>query len=82
MYKRQILDEPTRGVDVGAKIEIYNIINKLAEEGVAIIMISSEMPEIIGMCDRVIVMRQGMITGEVDKESLSEQELINYSMGG
>ena len=77
-----ILDEPTRGVDVGAKIEIYNIINKLAEEGVAIIMISSEMPEIIGMCDRVIVMRQGMITGEVDKESLSEQELINYSMGG
>ena len=69
-------------MDVGAKIEIYNIINKLAEEGVAIIMISSEMPEIIGMCDRVIVMRQGMITGEVDKESLSEQELINYSMGG
>ena len=68
-------------MDVGAKIEIYNIINKLAEEGVAIIMISSEMPEIIGMCDRVIVMRQGMITGEVDKESLSEQELINYSMG-
>lgn len=77
-----ILDEPTRGVDVGAKIEIYNIINKLAEEGVAIIVISSEMPEIIGMCDRVLVMRQGVITGEVGSESLSEQVLINYSMGG
>lgn len=76
-----ILDEPTRGVDVGAKIEIYNIINQLAQDGVAVIIISSEMQEVIGMCDRVIVMRQGKVSGEVDKDSLSEQELINYSMG-
>ena len=56
--------------------------NELVRQGKCIIMISSELPEVIAMSDRVIVMRQGMITGEVDKESLSEQELINYSMGG
>lgn len=76
-----ILDEPTRGVDVGAKAEIYKNINDLAESGVAIIMISSEMEEIINMCDRAIVMRQGVITGELEKQDLSEQHLINLSMG-
>jgi ribose transport system ATP-binding protein len=76
-----VFDEPTRGVDVGAKIEIYKIMNQLAEKGVAVIMVSSEMPEIIGMCDRVYVMRQGMIAGELAKEELNENALIKLAMG-
>ena len=76
-----IFDEPTRGVDVGAKVEIYKIMNRLAEEGAAIIMISSEMPEIIGMSDRVIVMREGRVTGELNKQELNEENLIKLSMG-
>lgn len=62
-----IFDEPTRGVDVGAKVEIYRIINQLAQEGASIIMISSEMPEIIGMSDRFLVMREGKVMGELSK---------------
>src|SRR5690606_407912 len=70
-----ILDEPTRGIDVGAKYEIYQIINKLAEQGKAVIVISSELPELLGICDRVFAMSQGRITGvlprgEADQESL------------
>ncbi len=76
-----ILDEPTRGVDVGAKAEIYSVINELAEAGIAIIMISSEMEEIINMCDRVMIMRQGRIVGELDKNELTEGNLIQLSMG-
>lgn len=76
-----VFDEPTRGVDVGAKTEIYRIINELAEKGVAVIMISSEMNEVIGMCDRVIIMRQGEITGELKQHELAEQNLIKYAMG-
>ena len=76
-----LFDEPTRGVDVGAKIEIYKIINDLVGEGYAIIMVSSEMPEIIGMCDRVAVMHNGKIAGELEKEDINEKNLINLSMG-
>lgn len=76
-----IFDEPTRGVDVGAKAEIYGLMNRLAAQGVAIIMISSEMTEIIGMCDRAIVMRQGKVAGEVPKADLTENQLIRYAMG-
>lgn len=76
-----VFDEPTRGVDVGAKMEIYKIMNDLAEKGVGIIMISSEMPEIIGMCDRVIVMRQGKVTGEFCKDEVNENNLIKAAMG-
>lgn len=76
-----IFDEPTRGVDVGAKIEIYKIMNDLAEKGVGVIMISSEMPEIIGMCDRVLVMRQGEITGEFSSDEINENNLIKAAMG-
>ena len=76
-----ILDEPTRGVDVGAKTEIYKIINDLAGKGVAIIIVSSEMSEIIGMCDRALVMREGEIKGEVKKEELTENNLIKLAMG-
>ena len=76
-----ILDEPTRGVDVGAKIEIYKIINELVAQNYAVIMISSEMMEVIGMCDRVVVMRSGSMAGELTRDQLTEQNLINYSMG-
>lgn len=76
-----ILDEPTRGVDVGAKAEIYKCINRMADEGIGIVMISSEMEEIINICDRVIVMRQGEIVGELGKDEIHEQNLIKLAMG-
>jgi ribose transport system ATP-binding protein len=76
-----LLDEPTRGVDVGAKREIYKIINDFASRNYSIVMISSEMQEIMGMCDRVIIMRGGEVTGELDKKDFSESNLISYSMG-
>lgn len=69
------MDEPTRGIDVGAKYEIYSIINDLAGAGKAIVVISSEMPELLGICDRVYVINEGEIAGELQKEELS-QELI------
>ena len=77
-----ILDEPTRGVDIGAKKEIYHIINQLAEAGVAILMISSELPEVIGMADRVIVMQEGRLTGEVNKENMTQEVIMHYATGG
>ncbi len=70
-----ILDEPTRGIDVGAKYEIYCIINQLVAEGKSVIMISSELPEILGMCDRIYIMNEGKIVGEVSREEAT-QELI------
>jgi ribose transport system ATP-binding protein len=73
-------DEPTRGVDVGAKIEIYKIINEIVAEGYGVVMVSSEIPEIIGMCDRVAVMRNGRVTGELNRNELTEINLIKYSM--
>lgn len=79
--KVMILDEPTRGVDVGAKTEIYKVINRLAEEGIAVIVIASEMSEIIGLCDRAVVMRLGEVAGEVPKEDLTEDNLIKLAMG-
>lgn len=77
-----ILDEPTRGVDVGAKKEIYSIINELAERGVAIIMVSSELPEVIGMADRVLVMHEGCLTGEVTKEDMTQERIMHFATGG
>jgi len=78
-----ILDEPTRGIDIGAKHEIYQIINTLVEEGVSIIMVSSELPEILGMCDRVIVMGNGRVMGEFDnKDRCVTQESILISATG
>ena len=73
-----ILDEPTRGVDVGAKAEIYKIMNDLAAKGMAIIMISSEMPEIVNMCDRLIIMSDGRISGELDKSEFDQQRILHY----
>ncbi len=75
-----ILDEPTRGIDVGAKYEIYNIINKLADDGKSILMISSEMPEILGMCDRVYVMYEGRIVGELGSEAASQESIMKCIM--
>ncbi|WP_342469608.1 sugar ABC transporter ATP-binding protein [Ureibacillus sp. FSL K6-3587] len=77
-----ILDEPTRGVDIGAKKEIYQIINDLAQAGVAILMISSELPEIIGMADRVLVMHEGKITGQVSKEEMTQERIMHFATGG
>lgn len=78
-HKVIIFDEPTRGVDVGAKAEIYRIMQNIAAEGVGIIMISSELPEIIGMSDRVLVMKEGRITGELQHQELAEQAIMRYA---
>ena len=75
-----ILDEPTRGIDVGAKYEIYCIINRLANEGKSIILISSELPEVLGMADRIYVMNEGSIVGELDKESASQESIMKCIM--
>lgn len=75
-----IMDEPTKGVDVGAKAEIYQIMGELAQKGYAIIMISSEMPEIIGMCDRVYVMCNGKVTGELPRAELAQEKILEYAM--
>jgi ABC-type sugar transport system ATPase subunit len=71
-----IMDEPTRGIDVGAKAEVHALMSRLAKEGMAILMISSEMPEIIGMSDRVVVMCQGRVTGEFSRPNLSQEEIM------
>lgn len=78
--KVMMLDEPTRGVDIGAKVEIYNLINNLAKEGVAIIMVSSEMLELIGVCDRIVVLNDGQITGELRKEEISEENIMKLAI--
>lgn len=71
-----ILDEPTRGIDVGAKYEIYSLMNKLVEEGMSIIMISSELSEVLGMSDRLYVMSEGTITGELSAEEATEEKVM------
>lgn len=77
-----ILDEPTRGVDIGAKAEIYAIINRLAKNGMAVILISSELPEIMNMCDNVCVVRSGKIVGRLTKEELNQEQIMHYATGG
>ncbi|MBA4687854.1 MAG: sugar ABC transporter ATP-binding protein [Candidatus Galacturonibacter soehngenii] len=76
-----IVDEPTRGIDVGAKYEVYELFNKLSEQGVAIIMISSELPEILGMSDRVLVIHQGEINGELDAKKTTQEEILYLAAG-
>lgn len=76
-----ILDEPTRGIDVGAKYEIYMLMNKLVEEGKSLIMISSEMPELIGMSDRILVMHQGKISGELSGNDVSQVNILQLASG-
>jgi ABC-type sugar transport system ATPase subunit len=77
-----ILDEPTRGIDVGAKFEIYNIMNELVEQGVGIVMISSELPEILGMSDRILVMHEGKFNGELDWQEASQEKIMHLATGG
>jgi ribose transport system ATP-binding protein len=77
-----LLDEPTHGVDVGAKAEIYGLIQRLVEKGMAVLFISSELPEIVGICDRVLVMREGEITGEVGGETgieITQQNIMKLA---
>ena len=74
------MDEPTRGIDVGAKAEIYALMNDLAAHGIAIIMISSELPEIINMADRVMVMKDGRITKELLHDQLTQEEIMKYAV--
>ncbi len=74
-----IFDEPTRGIDVGAKVEIYNLMNKLKQEGIAVMFVSSEMPEVLGIADRVIVMCDGRITGEVMAQETTQNEVLKYA---
>ncbi len=77
-----ILDEPTKGIDVGAKFEIYQLIEELVHEGKSVIIVSSELPEVIGLCDRVIVMHEGRKVTEVNHENMTEEVLLHYAMGG
>lgn len=77
-----ILDEPTRGIDVGAKVEIYNIINALVDQGVAVIVISSDLPEILGICDRILIMHEGRFTGELQIKDATQEKIMYYATGG
>jgi len=77
-----IFDEPTRGIDVGAKEEIYKIMTELLRDGKSIIMISSDMPELIAMSDRVIVMRNGRMAATMEKKDVTEENILQYSIGG
>lgn len=74
-----LLDEPTRGIDVGAKYEIYELIINLAKEGKGVIMVSSEMPELLGVCDRILVMSGGQLAGEVDAKNTSQEEILTLA---
>ncbi len=76
-----ILDEPTRGIDVGAKVEIYNLLNKLVEDGVTVIIISSELPEVMGMSDRILVMFEGEIAAEFNREDAAKETIMEYATG-
>ncbi len=79
-----MLDEPTRGVDIGAKSEIYRIMSELAAQGIAILMVSSELPEVVGMSDRVLVMREGQLVGELDRspgKEITQENIMHYATG-
>jgi ribose transport system ATP-binding protein len=76
-----IFDEPTRGIDVGAKVEVYNLMNTLVESGDAVIMVSSEMPELLGMSDRVLVMHEGSLVAEFDRAEATQEKILSAAMG-
>lgn len=76
-----LLDEPTRGIDVGSKSEIYQIMADLAHQGVGILMISSELPEVLGMSDRIMVIREGRIVKELNRAEASEEAIMQYAVG-
>jgi ABC-type sugar transport system ATPase subunit len=76
-----IFDEPTRGIDVGAKVEVRELVNELVNQGACVILISSELPEVLGMCDRIMVMHEGRITGKFEAAWTSEEEILHYASG-
>ena len=76
-----ILDEPTRGIDIGAKVEIYRLLDHLAADGVAIVIISSELPEVLGMCDRILVMSEGAIVSEFSREEATREAIMEFATG-
>jgi ABC-type sugar transport system ATPase subunit len=76
-----ILDEPTRGIDIGAKVEIHKLLNRLAEQGVAIIIISSELEEVLGMSDRILVMNEGRIVSEVTRANANRETIMEWATG-
>lgn len=73
------MDEPTRGIDVGNKFSIYELMQDIAREGRAIVIVSSELPELIGMCDRIYVMNQGTLTGELDRSEFDQEVIMRYA---
>ena len=77
-----ILDEPTRGIDVGARVEIYRLIRTMADQGMAILMVSSDLTEILGMSDRVLVLREGRVTGCLDREDATPETIMRYALAG
>ena len=79
-YRLLILEEPTRGVDVGAKAEIYHQINRLAEQGTAVLMYSTEMLELLGMCDRILVFSAGSLTAELSREEATQEKIMQYAL--
>lgn len=79
--KVMMIDEPTRGVDVGAKVEIYYLINELSLQGMGIILVSSETEELMGICDRILVMRKGVIQGELNKKDFTEENILRFAIG-
>ncbi|WP_051254686.1 sugar ABC transporter ATP-binding protein [Halobacillus kuroshimensis] len=77
-----IIDEPTNGIDIGAKTEIHKLLRRLANEGIGVIMISSELPEVLAVSDRILVMRNGKISGEMDVNQATQEKIMNYALGG
>ena len=75
------LDEPTRGIDVGAKLEIYELINQLTDAGKAVVLVSSELPELIGMSDRIVMLHEGRITGEFARREATQERLMEAALG-
>ena len=75
-----LLDEPTRGIDVGAKHEIYNVIYELAKQGIAVLFASSDLPEVLGLADRIVVMREGAISGELNHDDATEEQALSLAM--
>ena len=76
-----IVDEPTRGIDVGTKAEVHRLLSELAGRGVAVLMISSELPEVLGMADRVLVMHEGRLTGELTRDQADEERVMRAATG-
>jgi inositol transport system ATP-binding protein len=77
-----IVDEPTRGIDVGAKVEVHNLLFEMAASGIAIIAISSELPEILAISDRIVTMREGKVTGEIDRAAATQEILLSMMTVG